>query len=246
MLRNRLPARNKDGYRQLVQTVGYGIPNVDRAIASARNSLTLIAQQDIQPFARKKNGTGDRTKDMHVFALPWPKQALLDLPPTARVTVRVTLSYFVEPSPQEIGWKDRYRYASFGLRWDMIRRNERLPAFISRISAAIAEDEESDDRNDDGLRVGSDDRWTIGSVTRGRGSLHADLWMDASAADVADCGHLIVYPVIGWWRKRPRMGSLEKHARYSLVVGIESDDVAIDIYNPVVAVVNSVVVPIVI
>jgi len=233
MLRNRLPTRNKDGYRQLIQTVGFGAPNLNRALASARNSLTLIAQQEIQPFA-KKDGGGDRTKDMHVFSLPWPKQALLDLPPTARVTVRIALSYFVEPSPQEIGWKDRYRYSSFGLRWDMIRRNEQLDSFIGRISTAIANDEQSDGRDEEeSPEIGSDDRWTVGFNTRSRGSLHMDMWMQASAADVATCEHLIVYPVIGWWRKRTRLGSLEKKTRYSLVVSIESEDVNVDIYNPV-------------
>jgi len=33
--------------------------------------------------------------------------------------MRITLSYFVEPSPGEVGWKDRYRYASHGLRFEL-------------------------------------------------------------------------------------------------------------------------------
>ncbi len=235
MLGNRRPNKTKGGYRQLLQTVGYGVPDLERALACGQNSLILIAQQVIQPFGKKPDG-GDKTNEMHVFRLPWPVETLQELPPEAKVTVRITLSYFVEPSPQEVGWKDRYRYSSFGLRWDMMRQTEDRAAFINRITAAMAQDEEDGERDDEAdPQAGQDTRWTIGFNTRSRGSLHADIWLDAAAADVAACNLLAVYPVIGWWRKRKHLGSLEKKARYALVVSIESADQEIDIYTPVAA-----------
>jgi hypothetical protein len=40
---------------------------------------------------------------MHLHQLPWPTEVLEDLGPT-QVSMRVTLSYFIEPSPNNIGW----------------------------------------------------------------------------------------------------------------------------------------------
>ena len=148
--------------------------------------------------------------------------------------MRITLSYFVDPSPQEIGWKDRYRYPSFGLRWDMMRPTEDRSAFLRRVTAAIAHDEEGDERDDEAdPQSGQDTRWTLGFNTRSRGSLHADIWMNATAADVAACDLIAVYPTIGWWRKRKHLGKLETQARYSLLISIETADQSIDIYTPV-------------
>src|SRR5262249_51978000 len=75
---------------------GYGIPNLGRARDSARDALTMIVEQTIQPFT--KEGSAIKTKEMGVHALPWPKEQLLELGET-KVTMRVTLSYFIEPKP---------------------------------------------------------------------------------------------------------------------------------------------------
>ena len=40
----------KDKLRRRLQRYGYGVPSLDRARYSARNSLTLIAQQALRPF----------------------------------------------------------------------------------------------------------------------------------------------------------------------------------------------------
>ncbi|MCI5144524.1 MAG: peptidase S8, partial [Candidatus Electrothrix sp. AR3] len=110
-----LEKENKTSYKQLIRVCGYGVPNLEKALFSARNSLTLIAQSELQPFAKKESGY--RTKDMHLYELPWPKEVLQSLPDTTEVQMRITLSYFVEPGPGEIGWQDRYRYPSHGLRF---------------------------------------------------------------------------------------------------------------------------------
>lgn len=46
---------------------------------------------------------------MHLHDLPWPKEVLLELGEVSG-KLRVTLSYFIEPDPSEIGWQDRYVY----------------------------------------------------------------------------------------------------------------------------------------
>ncbi|MCK5374897.1 MAG: S8 family peptidase, partial [Alphaproteobacteria bacterium] len=99
---------NKTELNNVLRACGYGVPSLEKAIYCASNSLTLIAEAEIQPFEKK--GGKYKTKDMHLYELPWPKEILETLG-EIDVEMRVTLSYFVEPGPGEIGWKDRYRYA---------------------------------------------------------------------------------------------------------------------------------------
>ncbi len=76
--------------------------------------MSLIAQDVLRPF--QKADSSIKTKDYNIHALLWPKQVLEDLGET-QVTVRVTLSYFIEPSPGRRGWTSKFRYASHGLRF---------------------------------------------------------------------------------------------------------------------------------
>lgn len=63
--------------------------------------------------------------------------------------MRVTLSYFIEPAPGEIGWKDKYRYSSCGLRFDVNKEDEDQRAFQLRINKLIeAEENEERGKND--------------------------------------------------------------------------------------------------
>ena len=55
---------------------------------------------------------------MEIHEIPWPKEELLKLG-DVKVEMKVTLSYFIEPSPWEVGWKDKYRYPSCGLRFEV-------------------------------------------------------------------------------------------------------------------------------
>jgi hypothetical protein len=42
-----------------------------------------------------------------------------------------------------------------------------------------------------------------------------------------------LYPVIGWWRERHQLGRWNRLARYALVVTIETPQVSVDLYTPV-------------
>ena len=52
---------SKTAFKRLLTICGYGVPNLERALYSASNSLTLISQADIQPFDKKPRGGGYRT-----------------------------------------------------------------------------------------------------------------------------------------------------------------------------------------
>ena len=91
----------------LLRSCGYGIPNLNRAIQCFNNSVNMIVQGELQPYIKERSSP--RMNEMHIHTFPWPKAVLLDLGET-KVKLKVTLSYYIEPSPGEIGWKDRYRY----------------------------------------------------------------------------------------------------------------------------------------
>lgn len=217
--------RKKGSYADLVRVCGYGVPSLDRAAACYRNSLTLVAQEYIQPF--EKRGSDYVSKEMHLHELPWPRDVLLGLG-AAEVTLRITLSYFVEPAPAEVGWGNRYRYASHALRFHLKNVDEDRDEFLRRINdAARGEDDEVS-------TTSGTQRWVIGPRGRNMGSIHSDMW-HGTAADVATCNVIGVCPVIGWWRERPWLEMWNRRTRYSLIVSIQTPEQDVDIYTPVAA-----------
>ncbi len=206
----------KNDYDHLVRHCGFGEPDLDRALWSVSNSLTMVVEGQLHPFRRE--GSKDPTlRDMNLHRLPWPLEELEALRET-QVEMRVTLSYFVEPNPSERGFRSRYRYESHGLRFDVKRGHESEQDFRTRINAA-ARDEEEGTRSS-----GSDPSWLIGKHNRHRGSLHSDTW-SGSAAELASRGSLAVYPTLGWWKTRPGLARYDKPARYSLIVSIRAPEV---------------------
>lgn len=215
--------QTKSGYRNLLHVCGYGVPDFNRAMRCATDHLTLISQFEMQPYTLV--GGRYRTQDMHIHELPWPRDVLLNLG-EAQITLRVTLSYFIEPGPGQIGWRDRYRYASHGLRFDLITAGESREEFIARLNQAARVEGVIPQTSSDS------DRWTIGSNARDRGSIHSDVWR-GNAAEIASTNLVGIYPVIGWWRERYHLGRWNKRARYSLIVSLHSPEVDVDIYTPV-------------
>jgi hypothetical protein len=144
------------------------------------------------------------------------------------VELRVTLSYFIEPNPGERGRGRRHRYASHGLRFDVNTPTETYDDFRRRLSTAAREEEE------DYVSPTSSDaeNWLLGPILRHKGSIHSDRWK-GMAVDLASRGIIAVYPVIGWWRERPRHERWGRRAYYSLIVSIYTPKINIDIYSPV-------------
>ncbi|MGH6636701.1 MAG: hypothetical protein ACRED0_11440 [Gammaproteobacteria bacterium] len=187
--------------------------------------MTLIAQDQLQPFF-KEDGQQVKTRDINYHSIPWPAETLSALG-DVDVEMRVTLSYFVEPNPGERGWLKKYSYQSHGLRFDVRRSLESLEAFEQRINRQ-ARDEEYDGAS----RSGDTGEWVLGERLRVLGSVHSDIWR-GTAAELAERGHVAVYPVLGWWKERPALERWAKTARYALVVSIKTPGVETDIYTPV-------------
>lgn len=209
----------------LVRHCGFGVPNLDLALWSASNSLTMVVQEQLYPY-RREVGKQPTLREMRLHRLPWPLAELEGLGETP-VEMRVTLSYFIEPNPSERGFRSRYRYESHGLRFDVKRPLESEYDFRARINAAARSEEK-------GMRSGGDDPgWIIGTQNRHKGSLHSDIWQ-GKAAELASRGVLAVYPVVGWWKTRTRLQRYNMAARYALVVSIRAPEVQVDLYSAVV------------
>ena len=166
------------------------------------------------------------TNDLHFYQLPWPTDVLRDMGET-NVTMRVTLSYFIEPGPGEVGWQDRYRYPSHALRFAINGPGESEQEFLARINLQAREEEGHPGTE------GPQDHWLIGNA-RNVGSIHSDVW-NGSAAELAASNLICIYPAVGWWRERKHLGRINKRARYSLIVSILTQESNIDIYTPVAA-----------
>jgi len=226
MVSNYGQGSQRSDVERLLRYCGFGEPSLERAVWSAGNDLTLIAETEIQPFAKVQSDI--KLNEMHLHRIPWPVEALRDLGAmNVDVELRVTLSYFVEPNPARRGWIRRHRYASHGLRFDMQTPTESLSEFRARINRiARDEDEEIAATNSD-----SSD-WVVGPSLRSKGSIHSDIWR-GSAIGLASREHIAVYPVGGWWKERPNLGRGNDKVRYSLIVSVKTPKVEVDLYTPI-------------
>ena len=166
--RYRWTGQSQDAER-LLRTFGYGTPDRERLFYSAGNVLTLIAQDSLQPFFEDEEG-GIKTRDIKFHTLPWPRDALLALPLNAEVQLRVTLSYFIEPSPGERGW-DRIWLCLTCLRFKVIRAAETLNEFKLRVNAHGRDEDYDEDH------VGETGNWALGLRTDQAHSFKCVAWV---------------------------------------------------------------------
>jgi hypothetical protein len=217
---NRPPT--KSDHVQMIRHCGWGVPNLDRALWSAGNSLSLVVEDFVHPYQK-----GDKSRDMNLHTLPWPKDQLQALPPETKVELRITLSYFIEPNPSARGTSSRFHYPSHRLRFDVQRPlDATTDDFVARINAAA-------EREDDGDPIDAKDHnWVLGDLRRHRGSLHQDIWQ-GTAAELASRGYVAVYPAKGWWRTRQALKRYDLPAHYTLIVSIRTPQTNVDLYTPI-------------
>lgn len=213
---------SKPELRSLLRIYGYGAPDFQKAVRSANNSLTLIAQESLSPY--RLDGSTVKTNDMHLHELPWPVDVLTSLF-DSEVTLTATLCYFIEPNPGNKQYSKSYYYQSHGLRFKMIDSGESHEHFRERVNR------EARMEDDNGSYSG--ESWIIGSQVRDKGSTHKDIWK-GNAADLATRSVIAIYPVNGWWRTRKKLLRYNNHIRYSLIISIDSPNNDIDLYTPVI------------
>jgi hypothetical protein len=210
--------------KRLLRCYGYGVPNLNLALASARNSLTLIVEDELQPF--KREGSATKANEMNLHELPWARDILLGLG-EVQTEMRVTLSYFIEPNPSSKGFSTKHRYASHQLRFATMKDNETRDAFRKRINLASRPDDEPPPDAD-----GDSAGWFLKEKLRSKGSIHSDIWT-GNAADLAMKNVLAVYPVGGWWKDLKGAAKWNSIARYSLLVSIRTEETDVDLYTEI-------------
>lgn len=217
------------GRHRLLRTCGYGVPDLKKAIQCMNNSVNMVIECELQPY------NGNAMNEMHIHTLPWPKEVLETLG-AEMVTMKVTLSYFIEPGPGEVGWKDKYRYPSCGLRFDVINSNESLDDFKKRVNVKMR----GEDKKDKGEGTSGSERWYLGADNRDVGSIHSD-FCELNAVELCECNRIAIYPVVGWWRERKYLGRSNNKARYSLIVSLSTPKEEVDLYTPIVTQISNTV-----
>lgn len=212
-------AGNSARVQQLMRGYGHGVINEQRALDSLSNQTTFFTEGLIQPY-RGKAGMA-LLNECHLIALPWPKELFTSSPDTT-FTLRVTLSYFIQPNPGTRSWDNgkKYKYASHLLGFTPKHSGHSMAEFRSRLNA----DEENitDSLNDPG--------WAIGDKLRRKGgSLIQDVWR-GSATDLSEMEAIAVFPrAKGWWATRKYDSDRQEHnchlksVHYSLIISIETE-----------------------
>ncbi|MFE4399442.1 S8 family serine peptidase, partial [Kitasatospora sp. NPDC056808] len=213
--------------RQVIRRYGWGVPSEERVLFSASNAVTLIVQNELVPFRRDRSG-GVRLAQLQLHELPWPLEQLRDLG-AATVQLRVTLSYFVEPNPGRRGMRGRYTYASHRLRFAIKSPSESVDGFERRVTVQA---ETETDTPSSARPFEGDANWLVGPRNRNQGSLHSDIWQ-GSAAELADCGVLAVFPSGGWWKSNNRADRVGRPVRYALLVSLATPELETDLYTPI-------------
>lgn len=220
---------NKSIKERLLRSVGFGRVDLDASLYSTTRRASLVLQESLTPYVKQDDGSSVKLGDMNLHALPWPAAQLQGLG-NADVTLRVTLSYFVEPNPSRRGWQSKFRYQSHGLRFAVKGATESDDRFLQRVNKL--ERENAQDANTaESMSDPDADGWTWGAQLRSRGSIHHDEWT-GTAADLATKSHVAVYPVGGWWKDWKDSKKHSTQVRYALIVtlAVAAD---VDIFTPI-------------
>lgn len=207
--------------QMLLRRYGWGVPTEERILFSSDRSVTLVVQDEFTPF----EGDEFKVPSFRLHDLPWPREVLQDLG-SASVTLRVTLSYFIEPTASRRGWRQRYKYASHGLRFELQDPLESEAHFVQRVNREARTEEAG------GRPASGQVSWLVGANQRLYGSLHQDIWETYGSA-LADTGKIAVYPVGGWWKNNKNRERIDRTIRYALVVSLQTDATDVDLYTPV-------------
>lgn len=219
---------NRTQRGSLLRRYGYGVPQLSRATRSSLNDTTIVSEEALRPL--RLDGSDVKSHHMKIHRLPWPVAQLEEIG-TTDIQLKVTLSYFIEPNPGERGWKGRYRYPSYGLRFALKRRSESLQKFRARINRAVTLEENELDEPE----MTEEDGWYLGKI-RDVGSIHSDIWI-GSAAELMRRDALAIYPVAGWWKEKAQLERYDRDIRYSLCISLRALE-AQNIYTPITTIVG--------
>lgn len=195
---------------------GYGVPDEEIALFSNEKYATYIFENSLIPFVEEH--TKRKYGQLHYYALPWPSEILRQMG-EEKVKMRITLSYYIQPSLSLASRNNKYRYPSATLHFDVKMATETTEEFLSRHNSNEGEKTTENDTS----------RWTIKQTRRARGTVQSD-WIECTAAELADMDEIVVLPSQGWWKER-KLRDVDNSIKYSLIVSIETEKT--EIYSAV-------------
>ncbi|MEG4960184.1 MULTISPECIES: S8 family peptidase [unclassified Microcoleus] len=198
----------------VIRQIGYGIPNLDRALGNSPNRITLITRGNNRIKARQA----------HVYQVKLPDK-LRSQGEEHEILVEVTLSYKAQPRRTR---RNRRKYLSTWLDWDCSKKRENPEKFLARILKEYDASEDAE-KGEEGFK------WTIGNraknygkiegVSRSAGTVQKD-WTVVKSFQLREAFCIAVVGHEGW------NNDPDAEAPYSLVISFEAIASNIPIYTP--------------
>jgi hypothetical protein len=209
-----LAKTNEEKYN-VIRQIGYGIPDVERAISNTPNRITLITQ------GKKLIKAGE--VDIYQVKLP---DSLRSPGEEFEILLEITLSYKAQPRRTR---RNRRKYLSTWLDWDCSKTGEDSKHFLGRMLAnhKIPEDAEKGDELFT-WTLGKEKRYrSIKNVSRSIGTIQKD-WAVVKSYNLREAFCIAVVGHEGW------NNDPFAEVPYSLVVSFEAIQADIPIYTPMV------------
>jgi hypothetical protein len=197
-----------------VRQIGYGIPNIDRALGNSPNRITLITRENRYIKARQA----------HVYQIKLP-EGWRSQGKEHEILVEVTLSYKAQPRRTR---RNRRKYLSTWLDWDCSKKEEDPEIFLAR----ILKEYDTPENADKGQEVF---QWTLGKKAKNYGKIHGvsrsagTVQKDWTVVKSFELREAFCIAVVGHegWNNDP-----DAEAPYSLVISFEAIASDIPIYTP--------------
>jgi hypothetical protein len=209
-----LAKTNEEKYN-VIRQIGYGIPDVERAISNTPNCITLITQGE------KFIKAGE--VDIYQVQLP---DSLRSPGEEFEILLEITLSYKAQPRRTR---RNRRKYLSTWLDWDCSKTGEDSKHFLGRMLAnhKIPEDAEKGDELFT-WTLGKEKRYrSIKNVSRSIGTIQKD-WAVVKSYNLREAFCIAVVGHEGW------NNDPFAEVPYSLVVSFEAIQADIPIYTSIV------------
>jgi Subtilase family len=196
-----------------IRTMGYGIPDINRALGNSPHRITLITRELEYIKARQAK----------VYQVKVPDNFLLQ-GEGFDILIEITLSYRAQPRRTR---RDRRKYLSTWLDWDCSKRGEDPDRFLDRVLKDYDAPEETE--QDEGLF-----RWTLGKksnygivkkLSRSIGTVQKD-WATVKSYELREGFCVAVVGHTGWNKDS------DAEVPFALAVSFEAVNSNIDVYTP--------------
>jgi Subtilase family len=195
----------------VIRQIGYGIPNLDRALGNSPNRITLIT----------RNNRFIKARQAHIYQVKMPEK-LQSPGDDLDILVEVTLSYKAQPRRTR---RNRRKYLSTWLDWECSQKEEEPERFLKR----LLKEYDSPKDKAEGFK------WTLGKkakkhgkiegTSRSAGTLQKD-WTVVKSFELREAFCIAVVGHEGW------NNAPDAEAPYSLVISFEALASNIPIYAP--------------